>query len=62
MQRSPKRGDDIIGASRMRLPIRYKIILPFAVLLVFVGVVGTGVATARLTSEASAEYRRQVAR
>ncbi len=40
----------------MRLPIRYKIILPFAVLLVFVGVVGTGVATARLTSEASAEY------
>ncbi|MEO6797054.1 MAG: HD domain-containing phosphohydrolase [Candidatus Dormibacter sp.] len=40
----------------MRLPIRYKIILPFAVLLVFVGVVGTGVATARLTSAASAEY------
>jgi putative nucleotidyltransferase with HDIG domain len=40
----------------MRLPIRYKIILPFAVLLVFVGVVGTGVATARLTSAASAEF------
>jgi putative nucleotidyltransferase with HDIG domain len=40
----------------MRLPIRYKIILPFAVLLVFVGVVGTGVATGRLTSAASAEF------
>ena len=40
----------------MRLPIRYKIILPFAVLLVFVGVIGTGVATARLTSAAAAEF------
>ena len=40
----------------MRIPIRYKIILPFAVLLVFVGVVGTGVATARLTSAAAAEF------
>lgn len=40
----------------MRLPIRYKIILPFAVLLVFVGVVGTGVATARQTSAASADF------
>src|SRR5712691_6803835 len=40
----------------MRFPIRYKIILPFAVLLVFVGVVGTGVATARLTDAASAEF------
>jgi len=40
----------------MRLPIRYKIILPFTVLLVFVGVVGTGVATARLTSAAGAEF------
>jgi putative nucleotidyltransferase with HDIG domain len=40
----------------MRLPIRYKIILPFAVLLVFVGVVGSGVATARLTDAASAEF------
>ena len=40
----------------MRVPIRYKIVLPFAVLLVFVGVVGTGVATARLTSAASAEF------
>jgi len=40
----------------MRIPIRYKIILPFAVLLVFVGVVGTGVATARLTSAASVEF------
>jgi len=40
----------------MRLPIRYKIILPFAVLLVFVGIVGTGVATARLTNAASTEF------
>lgn len=40
----------------MRLPIRYKIILPFAVLLVFVGVIGTGVATAQLTNAASAEF------
>ena len=36
----------------MRLPIRYKIILPFAVLLVLVGVIGNGVATAQLTSAA----------
>jgi putative nucleotidyltransferase with HDIG domain len=40
----------------MRLPIRYKIILPFAVLLVFVGVVGSGVATARLTDAAAAKF------
>jgi putative nucleotidyltransferase with HDIG domain len=40
----------------MRLPIRYKIILPFAVLLIFVGVVGTGVATARLTDAADAVF------
>jgi putative nucleotidyltransferase with HDIG domain len=40
----------------MRLPIRYKIILPFAVLLVFVGVIGSGVATARLTDAAGAEF------
>ena len=40
----------------MRLPIRYKIILPFAVLLVFVGVIGSGVATARLTDAAAAEF------
>ncbi|HEX9097272.1 MAG TPA: HD domain-containing phosphohydrolase [Candidatus Dormibacteraeota bacterium] len=40
----------------MWLPIRYKIILPFAVLLVFVGVIGTGVATAQLTNAASAEF------
>jgi putative nucleotidyltransferase with HDIG domain len=39
----------------MRLPIRYKIIVPFTVLLVFVGVIGSGVATARLTDEAAAE-------
>ena len=36
----------------MRLPIRYKIILPFAVLLVLVGVIGNGVATAQLTNAA----------
>jgi putative nucleotidyltransferase with HDIG domain len=40
----------------MRLPIRYKIILPFAVLLVFVGVIGSGVATARLTDATAAEF------
>jgi putative nucleotidyltransferase with HDIG domain len=40
----------------MRLPIRYKIILPFAVLLVFVGVIGSGVATARLADAAAAEF------
>jgi len=36
----------------MRLPIRYKIILPFAVLLVLVGVIGNSVATAQLTNAA----------
>jgi putative nucleotidyltransferase with HDIG domain len=40
----------------MRLPIRYKIILPFGALLVFVGVIGSGVATARLTDAAAAEF------
>src|SRR5256884_3361153 len=40
----------------MRLSIRHKIIIPFAVLLVFVGVVGTGVATAQLTNAAAAEF------
>ena len=40
----------------MRLPIRYKIILPFAVLLVFVGVIGSGVATARLADAAAAKF------
>lgn len=40
----------------MSLPIRYKIVLPFVVLLIFVGVVGTGVATARLTSAAASEF------
>src|SRR5437588_5967769 len=36
----------------MRLPIRYKIILPVAGLLVLVGVIGNGVATAQLTNAA----------
>jgi putative nucleotidyltransferase with HDIG domain len=40
----------------MRLSIRQKIILPFAVLLVFVGVVGTGVATTQLTNSAVASF------
>ena len=40
----------------MRLSIRQKIIVPFAVLLVFVGVVGTGVATTQLTSSAAAQF------
>ncbi len=44
----------------MRLPIRYKIILPFVVLLVFVGVVGTGVATGRLTNAANAEFNARL--
>ena len=36
----------------MRLPIRYKIILPYAVLLVLVGVIGNGALTAQLTNAA----------
>lgn len=40
----------------MRLSIRQKIILPFAVVLVFVGIVGTGVATTELTSAATAQF------
>ena len=40
----------------MWLPIRFKIIVPFAVLLVFVGIIGSAVATARLTDEATAEF------
>jgi putative nucleotidyltransferase with HDIG domain len=40
----------------MWLPIRYKIIVPFAVLLVFVGIIGSGVATARLADAALAEF------
>src|ERR1700682_4717754 len=48
-----RRQDHRIGA--MWLPIRYKIIVPFTVLLVFVGVIGSGVAAARLTDGATAE-------
>jgi putative nucleotidyltransferase with HDIG domain len=40
----------------MRLPIRYKIILPFAVLLVFVGIIGSAVATARMTDATRASF------
>jgi putative nucleotidyltransferase with HDIG domain len=40
----------------MWLPIRFKIIVPFAVLLVFVGIIGSGVATARVTDAAGAEF------
>jgi putative nucleotidyltransferase with HDIG domain len=40
----------------MRFSIRDKIILPFAVLLIFVGVIGTAVATARLTDAAHAQF------
>src|ERR1700675_361606 len=40
----------------MWLPIRFKIIVPFAVLLVFVGIIGSGVATARLTDAATAAF------
>src|ERR1700687_6125563 len=49
-----RRQDHRIGA--MWLPIRYKIIVPFTVLLVFVGVIGSGVATARLNDAARAEF------
>ena len=40
----------------MWLPIRFKIIVPFTVLLVFVGIIGSGVTTARLTDAAAAEF------
>lgn len=40
---------------RLRLPLRVKIILPFAVLLVFTGLVGSWLATSRITTEAAAE-------
>ena len=40
----------------MRLRILDKIILPFSVLLIFVGVIGTAVATARLTDAAQAQF------
>jgi putative nucleotidyltransferase with HDIG domain len=46
----------------MRVPVRYKIILPFAVLLVFVGVLGTGVATAQLASAASSVFNANLLR
>ncbi len=46
----------------MRLPIRYQIVLPFVVLLVFVGVVGTGLATARLTNAATSEFESSLYR
>jgi len=44
----------------MWLPIRYKIIVPFTVLLVFVGVIGSAVATARLTDAATAEFNARL--
>jgi len=40
----------------VRLPVRYKIVLPFFVLLLFVGVVGTVVVTARVTNATVAEF------
>jgi putative nucleotidyltransferase with HDIG domain len=40
----------------MRVPLRVKVILPFAILIVFMGVVGTMLATARLSTGASAEF------
>lgn len=40
----------------MRLSIRDKIIVPFVVLLVFVGVVGTAIATTQVTSAAAAQF------
>ncbi len=41
---------------RVRLSIRDKIILPFVILLVFVGVVGTAIATAHVTSAAASLF------
>ena len=40
----------------MRLSIRDKIILPFVVLLVFVGVIGTAIATTQVTSAAATNF------
>src|SRR5205823_924682 len=40
----------------MRLSVRAKIILPFAVLLVFVGVIGTAVAGTETTNAASTQF------
>ncbi len=40
----------------MRLSVRAKIILPFAVLLLFVGIIGTGVASFEWTNAASLEF------
>ena len=40
----------------LRLSIRDKIILPFVILLVFVGVIGTAIATAHVTSAAATEF------
>jgi len=45
----------MIGVT-VRIPIRYRIIAPFALLLVLVGAVSTGLATARLTDAVSAEF------
>jgi putative nucleotidyltransferase with HDIG domain len=46
----------IVRRASMNLPIRFKIILPFFVLLVFLGVAGTGLATQRLTDTLAAEF------
>lgn len=40
----------------MRIPVRYKVVLPFVVLLVLVGMLGTAVATARLSTAATTEF------
>lgn len=40
----------------MRLPLRYKIILPFFALLAFIGTFGTAAITARVTTTAVAEF------
>jgi putative nucleotidyltransferase with HDIG domain len=40
----------------MRLGLRYKIIVPFGVLLLFVGTTGTALASAQLSSGATAEF------
>ena len=57
--RTTERGippDVVISMSFLKLPDIAQKLLPFAVLLVFVGVVGTGVATTQLTSSAAAQF------
>jgi len=40
----------------VRIPVRYKVVFPFVVLLVLVGMLGTAVATARLSTAATTQF------